>query len=56
MLFSHIYFNMSNALCRLSIESIMYVLLDVTPTPETVIEKESNIYIYMYTRRVNFEG
>lgn len=37
---------MSNALCRLSTESIMYVLLDVAPTPEIRIKKEIQICTY----------
>lgn len=40
------YFNISNALCRLSTESIMYVLLDVAPTPE-IIKKQSNFILHI---------
>lgn len=39
------YFNIYSALCRLSTESIMYVLLDVAPTPEIIIKKRTIIYI-----------
>lgn len=40
---------MSNALCRLSTESIMYVLLDVAPTPEIIIHKK---YKFVYIQSI----